>query len=235
MRDTRVYPGSYVARRRKCAGCSATWTSEERVKRGSVCPLPAGDKTGNSSTASSGQEGESVHYLPGITVGGKGGTSGPPPDPSGSALGNPESSHRDERRARRKKGVYSKEFLEFWAIYPRRVKKIHAGAAWESEKPPIDVVKAALAWQMPNWARSDIKYTPYPTSYINARRWEDEKPVRSNGTALPVNGRTDGLRPAAAVLEDMNRCTTHSVDPQVTRPDPVDWCSLCRRQPRASQ
>jgi len=71
-------------------------------------------------------------------------------------------------------------------LYPayRRVKKPFAAVAWENEQPDIEAVKRALTWQIPDWAKSERKYTPHPASYINARRWEDEQPPpeqRSNG------------------------------------------------------
>jgi hypothetical protein len=69
-------------------------------------------------------------------------------------------------------------FLEFWALYPRKVGKKKARRAWRKAKPPMLKVRAALAWQRrdPWWLQGNA---PHPERWINAGRWEDEPGTRS--------------------------------------------------------
>src|SRR5688572_10750170 len=64
-------------------------------------------------------------------------------------------------------------FLEFWALYPRKVGKTDARRAWKRKRPPITKVRAALAWQVKSlqWRQG---YIVNPSTYINQGRWEDE-------------------------------------------------------------
>ena len=51
-----------------------------------------------------------------------------------------------------------------------------AAKAWEKQKPDIDQVLNALAWQtvQPNWTKDGGQYVPNPATYINQQRWLDE-------------------------------------------------------------
>jgi len=83
---------------------------------------------------------------------------------------------------------YSLEFLEFWKIYPRKVGKGAAWRAWKRQRPPLEPVKTALAWQVrsADWARDGGQYIPHPATWLTGRRWEDE---RQSATGPPTNGR----------------------------------------------
>lgn len=64
-------------------------------------------------------------------------------------------------------------FLEFWALYPRKVGKADARRSWKRKRPPITKVRVALVWQRRSleWQQG---YVPNPTTYINQGRWDDE-------------------------------------------------------------
>jgi hypothetical protein len=69
-------------------------------------------------------------------------------------------------------------FDRFWTAYPRKDDKAKALKAWNKLAPNEALVQqmlAALAWQRntDQWQR---KIIPLPTTYLNGRRWEDEKP-----------------------------------------------------------
>ena len=54
--------------------------------------------------------------------------------------------------------------------------------------PTMDMaatIMASLGWQItqPRWAEEGGRYVPYPASWINARRWEDE-PFHVEATPL---------------------------------------------------
>jgi len=70
-------------------------------------------------------------------------------------------------------------FAAFWQAYPRHSNKQAALKAWSKLEPDaslqnriaeaIDRQRASLDWQ-----RDDGQFIPYPASWLNARRWEDE-------------------------------------------------------------
>lgn len=81
--------------------------------------------------------------------------------------------------------VPSVGFTEFWQAYPRKVGKGAAQKAWDKLKPDLDSVLAALAWQTKQdaWTKDGGQFIPHPGTYLNQRRWEDEKPLdNSNAT-----------------------------------------------------
>jgi hypothetical protein len=93
------------------------------------------------------------------------------------------------------------DFLAFWHIYPRKVAKPRAWLAWKRHTPKLDDVLAALAWQIESaeWAKDSGAFIPHPASYLNGRRWEDQKlPQRiSNGaTGPPRDPRVGWARPS---------------------------------------
>lgn len=71
------------------------------------------------------------------------------------------------------------DFLRFWAAYPRKVDKQKALNAWKKLSPDgelCQVIAAALEEQKrsPQWLKDGGAYIPYPSSWLNGRRWEDE-------------------------------------------------------------
>lgn len=72
------------------------------------------------------------------------------------------------------------DWARFWELYPRRVAKKDARKAWAKLDPSpalVEQILAALAWQIPAFQWDGVKadYAPYPASYLNAARWEDER------------------------------------------------------------
>jgi hypothetical protein len=68
-------------------------------------------------------------------------------------------------------------FPRFWGPFPRKVAKKDAMKAWDELNPDetlIVVIVAALAWQTE--LIEDVKYFPYPATWLRAERWTDEKP-----------------------------------------------------------
>jgi uncharacterized protein YdaU (DUF1376 family) len=77
-------------------------------------------------------------------------------------------------------GEMKDAFAAFWSAYPRKVGKSEARAAWAKLSPDESTraaIMSSLSAQKPEWAKSEIKYTPHPTTWLNARRWEDEVPT----------------------------------------------------------
>jgi hypothetical protein len=74
-------------------------------------------------------------------------------------------------------------FDSFWSVYPRKIAKGAAEKAWVKLNPDADLVATILAaMDSFDWP-SDEKFIPYPATWINARRWEDEKPANDEWVA----------------------------------------------------
>jgi hypothetical protein len=71
---------------------------------------------------------------------------------------------------------YSDNFLKFWVNYPVKTGKGDAFNSWKKLNPNIDDVLNALEWQVKSKKWVD-GYIPHPSTYLNQRRWEDEKPA----------------------------------------------------------
>lgn len=70
-------------------------------------------------------------------------------------------------------------FTEFWQAYPRKVGKGAAEKAWAKLNPDLRTVLSALAWQsrQDGWTKDQGAFIPHPATYLNQRRWDDEKPA----------------------------------------------------------
>ena len=70
-------------------------------------------------------------------------------------------------------------FNEFWSAYPKKMAKGNAERAWDKIRPDIQTVLTALSWQtkLEDWTKENGKFVPFPATYLNARRYEDEKPA----------------------------------------------------------
>jgi len=83
-------------------------------------------------------------------------------------------------------------FAEFWKKYPRKVDKARGRAAYAKAlrgkgAPTPEGLLAALAAQIDVWARAGqpVDKQPHATTWLNARRWEDDelaKPPRDVST-----------------------------------------------------
>jgi hypothetical protein len=73
------------------------------------------------------------------------------------------------------------EFEQFWEIYPRKVGKSAAFAAWKKiELTPerLDDILSSVTWHMQSrdWMRDGGKFIPNPSTYLNQGRWMDSPP-----------------------------------------------------------
>lgn len=73
----------------------------------------------------------------------------------------------------------SNGFDEFWETYPRRVAKSTAYKVWAriapDEAKKIQILSALRAQcATADWRREAGKYIPYPATWLNQQRWEDE-------------------------------------------------------------
>lgn len=95
----------------------------------------------------------------------------------------PPISPKGGRRTRSKKTAEElpEDFVRFWDVYPRKAAKPDALKAWNKLGPDEALVGQIIeavqrAREGPDWAKDGGQYVPYPASYLNGRRWEDEPP-----------------------------------------------------------
>ena len=76
----------------------------------------------------------------------------------------------------------SSGFEEFWKSYPRRVGKQAAWKVWRTLKfddqhiqRVIQAVETQKTWHA--WTKDGGQFIPYPATWLNQRRWEDEPPM----------------------------------------------------------
>lgn len=81
-------------------------------------------------------------------------------------------------------------FADFWTIYPNKVKKTAAMAAWRSgkcdkiaDKIIADVQKRCDT----EWKGEGTQFVPHPTTYIHQQRWEDETPPQERQTRTQLD------------------------------------------------
>ena len=72
---------------------------------------------------------------------------------------------------------YSKAFLAFWDMYPVKKNKGLAYKSFKKIKPAeYPAIKAGLivAKSSDSWLKDSGQFIPHPSSWLNARGWEDE-------------------------------------------------------------
>lgn len=88
---------------------------------------------------------------------------------------------------------FAGDFSTFWKCYPKKKDKGHAEKAFRRaiKLASLGTMLAALERQKPTWA--DPKFIPYPATWLNGQRWEDEVTTHVNGgTDERRNGETLG-------------------------------------------
>ena len=71
-------------------------------------------------------------------------------------------------------------FDEFWTAYPKKKAKEAARKAWSKLKPNEtlgkEIIQAVMeSAKTKDWLKENGKYIPYPATYLNGKRWEDER------------------------------------------------------------
>jgi predicted phage replisome organizer len=75
------------------------------------------------------------------------------------------------------------DFKAFWEAYPKKVGKKEAQKAWSKVKVDIDVILNALeiVKNTDDWNKQNGKFIPYPATWLNGARWEDEiQPINAS-------------------------------------------------------
>ena len=81
--------------------------------------------------------------------------------------------------------VQDRRFAEFWAAYPRKVGKAAALKIWKKIKPTTELyerIMKAVEQQKKTaqWRGNAGQFIPYPSTWLNGKRWEDENDTPTN-------------------------------------------------------
>ncbi len=73
-------------------------------------------------------------------------------------------------------------FAQFWAAYPKKVGKSSAEKAFAKINPDDELLKAIInaidkQSKSEQWTKDDGQFIPYPATWLNGKRWEDDLTV----------------------------------------------------------
>ncbi len=80
-------------------------------------------------------------------------------------------------KSKRSKEELEKKFIEFWDKYPKKVSKKNAKKVFLKLNPSdeqLEKIYKALENQKKSKQWQDKQYIPYPATWLNGERWEDE-------------------------------------------------------------
>ena len=85
-------------------------------------------------------------------------------------------------------------FDEFWTAYPKKKAKEAARKAWAKLKPDEtlgkEIIQAVIeSAKTKDWKKENGKYIPYPATYLNGKRWEDEERNDADGKTTGNTGK----------------------------------------------
>jgi hypothetical protein len=85
------------------------------------------------------------------------------------------------------KGGFEEGFNQFWEAWPKKVGKEAARKAWPKAAAFLPQILEALVWQrlLEDWTKQGGQFIPFPATYLNGRRWEDEKRDPSSPARAP--------------------------------------------------
>ena len=80
-----------------------------------------------------------------------------------------------------------REFAEWYALYPRKRGKGQAVKAYRAARKKVsqETLVATLQEQMPILIKDGVDFAPYPATWLNGERWDDEIAPQPQSTGLP--------------------------------------------------
>lgn len=97
-------------------------------------------------------------------------------------------------------------FNRFWNLYPRRMNKYKASLAWNA-LPVDEALYSEILAAVERWNKSrqwqDKLYVPYPETFLNERRWEDDVPEETPRQQAKKNDVAGAVSNVIARLEAM--------------------------------
>lgn len=113
---------------------------------------------------------------------------------------------------------WQERLVVFWNAYPKKRGKGHVEKWFKQHQPSIDLLNAIIAKvsilsRSPEWLKDSGQFIPYPSTFLNAKGWEDE--IATHG-GVPCQARVnDGRflrpcgRPSTAGTHTSARCDQH--------------------------
>lgn len=86
----------------------------------------------------------------------------------------------DQPRKKEKNNLsWEEQFEKFYKMYPKKVKKQNVKKWFEKNKPSNELFSSMLSSleqfrASAEWQKDGGQYIPYPSSWLNQKRWEDE-------------------------------------------------------------
>ena len=79
------------------------------------------------------------------------------------------------------------DFDVFWAAYPKKKAKADAIKAFKKVQAPLETILSALQTQKKSddWIKDNGQFIPYPATWLNGRRWEDDVAPSATETQRP--------------------------------------------------
>jgi uncharacterized protein YdaU (DUF1376 family) len=79
-------------------------------------------------------------------------------------------------------------FEKFWSAYPRKTAKAEALKSFTKIAPDDETLERMLAAinrskQSTDWLKDNGQFVPFPSTWLNQRRWEDESEMESSPVA----------------------------------------------------
>ncbi len=92
--------------------------------------------------------------------------------------------NKDKNKNNKKKEEYTKDFLDFYHLYPKKVGKPKAFESWRRinlTNGLFEKIMAAVALQAKSkqWTKDGGEFIPHPATWLNQERWNDEGYRRS--------------------------------------------------------
>ena len=77
----------------------------------------------------------------------------------------------------RKKEKYTRDFEEFWKVYPRKIQKKAAFRSWRkieftSELTQEKIINSVKDHSDHAWSGRSKEWIPYPTKFLNMNKWQ---------------------------------------------------------------
>lgn len=111
-----------------------------------------------------------------------------------------------------------RSFDTFWACYPKKASKPMAFRAWKKLKPDPaladEIMTGLQKWsESYDWLKDGGQYIPYPATWLNNRKWEDDVPAaRPVDSVKRVNAQQYEQRDYSGVQEAVSNDYANEIE-----------------------
>lgn len=101
----------------------------------------------------------------------------------GENTGQEEVEHQEEETGDDESETWETQFEKFYKKYPRKVKKQEVKKWFEKNKPSSELFSSIIDSLeqfrgCKDWLKENGQYIPYPNTWLNQKRWEDESIIK---------------------------------------------------------